>query len=47
MSTWDLLVGRGWLFGWMAFIPAIAMAMVWVVALFSDARHDPPPPAAE
>jgi hypothetical protein len=36
MTTWDLLITRGWLLGWMAIVPVAAMVAVWVVALYSD-----------
>ena len=36
MTFWEMLVTRGWLWSWLAFVPVAAMVMVWVVALFGD-----------
>ena len=34
--TWEMLVTRGWLWGWLAIVPVAAMVTVWLIAVFCD-----------
>ena len=38
MATLQLLIDRGWLMAWWVLVPALAMASIWVLALFNDRR---------